>query len=294
MSGPTRNTRASPAKTKSYARRPLPQLTLVEQLNRIVAEDPTPKKRFDLNATASTDEPGVAICFTLKELESMVNPILVGASCTNCHLVVAPWGFGWYILDKKDNAFDLAHFICKACWRYSTSNPRFDWDEALMAGDLQAAPICTCPPGSMACQDVLTGCQLHNGMILPTVPAMTPAPQGCTRIRRPKMRAEVANDLDNLVKRREAAWEAVHERYELATKNGEVFDFDEYDVPSQKCHDALALRQKFRHTRLADFKMPASPPYVSGLVIEPDAGFVGLLIAMIEAAQQFRRQLPTE
>ncbi|KAJ6479057.1 hypothetical protein C8R45DRAFT_1101476 [Mycena sanguinolenta] len=203
MVGPSHNTRPGPA--KPYNRIPLPKGTLVDQLNRLAAKEPL---RFDLNATSTTSDTAVTICFTREQLASMENPILVGASCRVCHLVVAQWGFGWYIFEKEDNAFDITHFICKACWWFSDSNPRFDHDDAEIAP--QIVPPCTCPPGLMACQDDLTSCHLHN------VPALTCTPAGCKTVRRPKMRAEVAEDVDNFVKRRESELDEIDKRWDLA------------------------------------------------------------------------------
>ncbi|KAF7345167.1 hypothetical protein MSAN_01893000 [Mycena sanguinolenta] len=252
MPGPSRNIRAGPA--KPYARTPLPKDTLVDQLNRLAAKEPI---RFDLNATATTGDTAVAICFTREQLNSMENPILVGKCCVVCHLVVALWGFGWYILDKDDNTFDITHFICKACWRFSDSNPRFDNDDAEVVP--QIAPPCTCPPGSMACQDDLTGCELHN------VPALTRAPAGCKTVRRPKMRAEVAEDVDKLVKRCELELEDIHKRWDVVL-NQRPFDVEESDklriaaeLATKKLQAAWELRDTFRCTRLAAFKMP--PPF---------------------------------
>ncbi|KAJ6448017.1 hypothetical protein C8R45DRAFT_1115548 [Mycena sanguinolenta] len=235
MVGPSHNTR--PALAKPYDRIPLPKGTLVDQLNRLEAKEPL---RFDLNVTATTSDTAVAICFTREQLASMENPILVGASCGVCHLVVAQWGFGWYIFEKDDNAFDITHFHMQSL--------------------LAIAPPCTCPPGSMACQDDLTGCHLHN------VPALTRAPAGCQTVRRPRLRAEVAEDVDKFVKRREMKLEEINKCWDLALDE-RPFDADASEklrlaaeLATKKLKDAWAVRDTFRSTRLADFKMaPPSP-----------------------------------
>lgn len=68
---------------------------------------------------------------------------------------------------------------------------------------------------------------------------MTQAPPGRTGIRRPKTRQEVREDIIALTKRLDV----------------------ECEEANKKWREAIALRDKFEDTRLADFKMPApSPP----------------------------------
>jgi len=113
--------------------------TLVDQLNRIIEENATP--RFDVNATMAYDKAAVALGFTLEELEAMAaaaNPGIIGVSCIKCDLPVALWGFGLYIFDTDDNTLIVIDYICKACWKYSLSNPRFDWEEDTKI----APPVC--------------------------------------------------------------------------------------------------------------------------------------------------------
>lgn len=134
MTGRTRNAAKSKS-AKPYARpptatsAPIPMRgTLVDQLNRLVAEDRA-KPRFDVNASTLA-EPQVGHCFTLTELEKMsgAHPE-IGTACEMCHLPVPLWGFGWYIWDQEDGVLCVIYRICKACWRYSQSNPRYDWEE---------------------------------------------------------------------------------------------------------------------------------------------------------------------
>ncbi|KAF8174344.1 hypothetical protein K438DRAFT_1980369 [Mycena galopus ATCC 62051] len=240
MTGPIRNTRT---------RAPLPPGTLVDQARLRV---PTP--RFDINASSSLEDSAVAMCFTRNELDSMAarNLWVIGKSCKKCQLPVALWGFGWYILDKEDDSLDPCDLICKACWKYSLSNPRFDWEE-----DSETTPECTCPPGSVACQEVPTGCALH------TVPAMTQAPPGRTYLRRPKMRSEVRDDLDRLVKRHGLAYDDLYKLREDGLDNGEPYDLYAEDLKKvrRQLDEVFALRSEFRTTRLAEFRMPPpSPP----------------------------------
>ncbi|KAF8181853.1 hypothetical protein K438DRAFT_2168183 [Mycena galopus ATCC 62051] len=185
MTGPIHNVRPA-----------LPRDAFIDQL-RVRAEQRA-RPRFDVNATVTVEDCTFAICFTMKQLEDMAtrNPGIIGLPCKNCDLPIALWDFGWYILDKEDNSLDPCVIICKACFKYSLSNPQFDFEE-----DTEIAPQCTCPPGSMACQDILTGCQLHN------VAGIKEALPGRQHIRRPKTRAKVREDLHRLFRRRGLAWD---------------------------------------------------------------------------------------
>ncbi|KAF8197346.1 hypothetical protein K438DRAFT_2016570 [Mycena galopus ATCC 62051] len=258
--------------------------TLVDQLNRIIGQHATP--RFDVNATMAYDKAAVALGFTLEELEAMAtaaNPGIIGVSCIKCDLPVALWGFGLYIFDTDDNTLIVIDYICKACWKYSLSNPRFDWEE-----DTEIAPPCTCPAGSMACQDVPTGCELHTGkyLLLNTsffcramdlinmnpVPAMMPSPLGRKRIHRPKTRTEVRDDIDALIKRRQQAWDELWERHDQAVGAGESFNANKHDLSGikRRLDEAVDLRQQLRNTRVANFRMPPRSPKRTQLVSQAE------------------------
>ncbi|KAJ7607187.1 hypothetical protein FB45DRAFT_877884 [Roridomyces roridus] len=76
-----------------------------------------------------------------------------------CKRVVEALGFARY-QEVHDKAFKFRPTIklCKGCFVFAPSNPsRRDAD----------APECTCPAGAKACQEDLTGCELHK------VPAFT-------------------------------------------------------------------------------------------------------------------------
>ncbi|KAF8164177.1 hypothetical protein K438DRAFT_1775692 [Mycena galopus ATCC 62051] len=248
MTGPTRNIR-QPASRGA--------LVFVNEA-RLRADQP----RFDINTSSTLEDAAVVMCFTRKELDDMAarNPWIIGKSCKECLLPVALWGFGWYILDKEDNSLDPCDLICKACWKYSLSNPRFDWEE-----DTEIAPECTCPPGSVAGQEVATGCELHN------VPALTEAPRGRTYLRRPKTRTEVRDDLDRLVRRRGLAFDDVIKLSEQGLENGEPYDLytDDFEKVSRQLDEVFALREEFRKTRLGNFRMPPpSPPRIGPAPIQ--------------------------
>lgn len=130
MPGPIRNSRAS-----------LPRDAFLDQLR--ARDEERAKPRFDVNATATVEDCTVAICFTMKQLEEMAtrNPWIVGRPCDDCHLPIALWGFAWYIPDKEDGCLDPCVTLCKACFKYSLSNPRFDFEE-----DTDFAPEVSCLP----------------------------------------------------------------------------------------------------------------------------------------------------
>ncbi|KAF8188614.1 hypothetical protein K438DRAFT_1972301 [Mycena galopus ATCC 62051] len=124
MTGPIHNVRPA-----------LPRDAFIDQL-RVRAEQRA-RPRFDVNATVTVEDCTFAICFTMKQLEDMAtrNPGIIGLPCKNCDLPIALWDFGWYILDKEDNSLDPCVIICKACFKYSLSNPQFDFEE-----DTEIAP----------------------------------------------------------------------------------------------------------------------------------------------------------
>ncbi|KAF8213035.1 hypothetical protein K438DRAFT_1957615 [Mycena galopus ATCC 62051] len=248
MSGPIRPTAPRIQVAHPYE----PTGNLVDQLNRII-RDNTPL-RFDVNATMAYDKAAVVLGFTLKELEAMAvaaNPGIIGVPCKKCDLPVALWGFGLYIFDTDDSTLNVIDYICKACWKYSLSNPHFDWEE-----DTEVAPSCTCPAGSMACQDVPTGCELH------IVPAMMPSPLGHKRIHRSKTRTEVREDIDALIKRHQQAWDELWERHDQAVAAGESFNANKHDLSGikRRLDEAVDLRQQLRNTHVANFRMPPGSP----------------------------------
>ncbi|KAF8147543.1 hypothetical protein K438DRAFT_1780012 [Mycena galopus ATCC 62051] len=248
MTGPTRNIRHPSSRST---------IVFVDHA-RLRADQP----RFDINTSSTLEDAAVVKCFTRKELDDMAarNPWIISQSCKECFLPVALWGFGWYIIDKEDNSLDPCDLICKACWKYSLSNPRFNWEE-----DTEIAPECTCPPGSVACQEIATGCELHN------VPALTEAPRGRTYLRRHKTRTEVRDDLERLVRRRGLALDDEIQLREQGLANGEPYDLyaDDYEKVSRQLEEVFALREEFRKTRLANFRMPPlSPPQYATKMLE--------------------------
>jgi hypothetical protein len=106
-----------------------PRGSLVYELNKIIAEDRA-KPRYDINLT-DVDRPKVAVMLTLEELKAREGSQLhVGTPCLRCGLIVPSFGFGWYTPGDEDpRDLDVIHRECKACWRYSASNPRFDCED---------------------------------------------------------------------------------------------------------------------------------------------------------------------
>jgi hypothetical protein len=73
----------------------------------------------------------VAMALTLEELKTReASQLHVGSPCLRCGLCVPSFGFGWYTPGDEDpHDLDVIYRECKACWRYSASNPRFDCEE---------------------------------------------------------------------------------------------------------------------------------------------------------------------
>ncbi|KAJ7880960.1 hypothetical protein B0H13DRAFT_1891538 [Mycena leptocephala] len=186
------------------------------------------------------------MALTLEELKTReASQLHVGSPCLRCGLCVPSFGFGWYTPGDEDpHDLDVIYRECKACWRYSASNPRFDCEEdtTKLPPASSHLPACDCPEGSMACEVVPTGCELHN------VPAMTLAPAGMSYVVRPKTRQETRDALDALYERRSLECNAAS-------------TVREKDAAWKKLEAVSKLKEKFMWTRLADFRMPPpSPP----------------------------------
>ncbi|KAF8144832.1 hypothetical protein K438DRAFT_1782455 [Mycena galopus ATCC 62051] len=207
--------------------------------------------RFDINASSTLEDAAVVKCFTRKELHDMAarNPWIISQSCKECFLPVALWGFGWYILDEEDNSLDP---LLEVLPQQSPIRLRGGYGDS-PRGDFK----CTCPPGSVACQEIATGCELHN------VSALMEAPRSRTYLRRPKTRTEVRDDLERLVRCCGLAFDDVIQLREQGLENCEPYDLyaDDYEKVSRQLDEVFALREEFRKTRLANFRMPLlSPP----------------------------------
>ncbi|KAJ7911683.1 hypothetical protein B0H13DRAFT_2328059 [Mycena leptocephala] len=118
----------------------------------------------------------------------------------------------------------------------------------------------------MACEVVLTGCELHN------VPAMTLAPAGMSYVVQPKTRQETRDALDALYDHR---WSAAS-------------TMDEQDALWKKLEAASQLRKKFMWTRLADFQMPPpSPP------AQPVVRHARVSVQMLLARRVYTAKIPS-
>ncbi|KAF8121652.1 hypothetical protein K438DRAFT_1793648, partial [Mycena galopus ATCC 62051] len=172
------------------------------------------------------DKAAVALGFTLEELEAMAtaaNPGIIGVSCIKCDLPVALWGFGLYIFDTDDNTLIVIDYICKACWKYSLSNPRFDREE-----DTEIAP----PLFFSALA------------LLARWPVKTSQPAA------------------NFIQRCQQAWDELWERHDQAVAAGESFNANKHDLSGikRRLDEAVDLRQQLRNTRVANFRMPPRSP----------------------------------
>ncbi|KAJ7740327.1 hypothetical protein B0H16DRAFT_1729024 [Mycena metata] len=157
----------------------MPARNLIEWVNS--------NRRYDINLVRLS-QPRKRHYRTLQELEreKRWHP---QDPCEDCHLPVALFGFGSYVINDDDptSGFYVFHKVCKACYPYNVLNARFD-----AIRDTTVGPPCTCPPGSIACGDVLTGCKLH------VVPAMTLVPSGASHGWSPLLRLEQNQLLNNL------------------------------------------------------------------------------------------------
>ncbi|KAJ6535697.1 hypothetical protein B0H19DRAFT_1080153 [Mycena capillaripes] len=249
---PAAHSRTSRTSTKPYARSPTPAArrldgTLVGRLNALMAEDRA-LPRFDINVT-ERDRPKIAFCYTAEELFYMQPAGQPNFdACVDCNLPVAFCGWQGYHLDKVTGHLVASGHRCKACIQYSLMNPLWDGQEQSTEG-----PPCTCPSGSMACQEVPTGCALH------IVPAMTLAPPGVKRIVRPHRRHE--------------GWVLLWEREQRRQQEyrDAVADLDttpeECEAAERRLEEARDLLYTYPQTPLANFKWP--PPTPPRVVIRP-------------------------
>ena len=111
------------------------------------------------------------------------------------------------------------------------------------------------------------------------------------------MRTEVAEDVDKFVKRREIELDEINKRWDLALDE-RPFDADASDtlrlaaeLATKKLKDAWAVRDTFRSTPLADFKLPAPSPMrvFFYLFAFPEADFRPSSVASASTAR-FRTQ----
>ncbi|KAJ7018145.1 hypothetical protein C8F04DRAFT_1278070 [Mycena alexandri] len=147
--------------------------------------------RYDMNFV-DDDDPNHKFFLTWSEMqaEKKWHPAS-DTPCSMCGLFVALFGFGCYFkntIEPELGSHIICH-ICKACFRFSDSNPRFDWETMTTT-----APPCSCPPGFLACGDAYTDCALHAN-----VPVITPAPAGCVEGRGPLLRSEARETMYQLV-----------------------------------------------------------------------------------------------
>ncbi|KAJ7603352.1 hypothetical protein DFH06DRAFT_1343561 [Mycena polygramma] len=229
----------APIRTTSHVARPLPlERTFVGGLNRMLAETAA-KTHFDINATDPSNPRHVRL-YTLKELDDHVrrgSDPDVGLDCLFCWLPISAWGCGEYL--RKGGLLIAKSLVCKACWRFCWENDRLDYLD--LETNLASPPKCTCPPGSKACQDILTGCELHD------VRAMTRAPRGVFTLVRPMNREEIGEELAK--------------RSDKRLRDFNNASDARYEETNAKYETALQWEQDFKTTRVADFRMPPpSPP----------------------------------
>ncbi|KAJ6464651.1 hypothetical protein C8R47DRAFT_1224720 [Mycena vitilis] len=208
-------------------------------MNRLAAELRT-KTRYDINAV-DRNAPRMAYAYTADELEAHAQHcggVPVGTLCLSCDLPIPRWGCGEYVLDQ--GVLSAVSATCKACWQYCPSNSRLDAFEVI------PKPNCTCPPGSLACAAVPTGCELHK------VPAIRPAPRGEVRLLRPKNRQELNTELEELEAK------LCREAHAVMALHG--FTAPAYTEACIRWVDALAAAVELSRSRVADFRMPPPPP----------------------------------
>ncbi|KAJ7603275.1 hypothetical protein DFH06DRAFT_1350365 [Mycena polygramma] len=232
----------APIRTTSHVARPLPlERTFVGGLNRMLAETAA-KTHFDINATDPSNPRHVRL-YTLKELDDHVRraAILTWGSTvfsvgypSRRGVVASTFARGGLLIAKS--------LVCKACWRFCWENDRLDYLD--LETNLASPPKCTCPPGSKACQDILTGCELHDGGVFH---AMTRAPRGVFTLVRPMNREEIGEELAK--------------RSDKRLRDFNNASDARYEETNAKYETALQWEQDFKTTRVADFRMPPpSPP----------------------------------
>ncbi|KAJ7040120.1 hypothetical protein C8F04DRAFT_1178220 [Mycena alexandri] len=146
--------------------------------------------RYDMNLV-DDDDPNHKFFPTWSEMQAEKKWHPADTPCSMCGLFVALFGFGCYFKNtiEPELGSHIIWHICKACFRFSDSNPRFDWETMTTT-----APPCSCPPGFLACGDAYTDCALHAN-----VPAITPAPAGRVEGRGPLLRSEARETMYQLL-----------------------------------------------------------------------------------------------
>ncbi|KAJ6534060.1 hypothetical protein DFH09DRAFT_1325500 [Mycena vulgaris] len=232
-------TRPGPLPVRSLDLRGTP----VETLNRFAQQANRDRwlSRFDINA--ATDD-GHIVLFTEDQLR-FFSAQLPDAHCVGCNQPITPFGCGEYLL--HEGALGAYEEECKACWEYSHNNIH-----AFGQDGYRDPPPCTCPPGSVACEKIDSGCKLH------IVPAMTPVTPGITTVVRPKTYDETWDELKKRVDDCSNTMNATLAA--LGPVDSATYDAT-YQILRAKVDAAVALKREFLNTSFEDFELPpASPP----------------------------------
>ncbi|KAJ7430690.1 hypothetical protein B0H11DRAFT_2238064 [Mycena galericulata] len=204
---------------KPYARHPFATGTLVDQL-----EKHRNRQRYDINANETENaDPAIAILLDDDELKTVLayqdNDAL---RCDECDLLIAPLGCGEYVPKKeRNNELHPTSQVCKACWPYSMWN--------LVKTVEGPAPPCTCPPGSVAGEEVDSGCCLH------VVPAVNALPRGTTEVLRRPSHWKAVGILADRFDAAYAAFDALRDQ---------PLDTPEREAAWKACEKASALVHK--------------------------------------------------
>ncbi|KAJ7441450.1 hypothetical protein B0H11DRAFT_2252019 [Mycena galericulata] len=190
---------------------------------------------FDINA--NRHYPGEApapILLSCQQLEVVKSYQVLDAACLECELPVAILGYAEYVFadDRKDELHPRFS-ICKACFVYSLCNPGGNWADE--------KPPCTCAPGTIACEDVNTQCELH------VVPAVETLPLGITRVTRKLDRFAASRVLEKTLEDACDYWGALPD------------DHPAQEAAKEKFVDALKVLKKFVETPYHLFDMPLPP-----------------------------------
>ncbi|KAF8147022.1 hypothetical protein K438DRAFT_1989990 [Mycena galopus ATCC 62051] len=258
MPGPIRQT---------HAKRPMPYplpaqvpggTTLVAATSFVTRLDEVALKRlreirFDVNTIPNRENRSFAVCYTREELNTMERSKPTReVHCEHCELPIALW-------------FGVARL----------QNPQYDY---VMN---PVRPQCTCPAGAKACQEIATGCELHN------VPAMRQVPLGTTQITRPRTRDDLLARLNDILARCDFSVKVEKTRYDatfesllavidrtlsFGTTSASITALIKQreaarDAAKTRLDEALARDREaveahkvFWSKPLADFKMPAFSP----------------------------------
>lgn len=84
-------------------------------------------RRYDMNLV-DNDDPNHKYYPTWNEMQIDKKWHPAEKRCTMCNLFVAPLGFGCYFQNTTEPELGshIVWHICKACFKFSESNPRFD------------------------------------------------------------------------------------------------------------------------------------------------------------------------